>query len=394
MDSTLIVDSKSKSLDVSDSKHDLLIEVDYPLPFNIDSSTSIEIEIESSIKQFMSMLKSYLFRIVLITIALIVVLFFQGLLMLKSDTYYMTTNRIPLLDRIHELLEDVNHPFTPAMCNIFMFTIVWAGILRIILFTPLFYLFEMALRYIFLFGTAYFIRGFFIFATTIPSCYYNCNPDLKKRSFFPLLIRIISGYMGIATNCTDLIVSGHTMFTVITCILFVENAKYLITKLILVLYTGFVLFLIVACKYHYTVDVLLGLSISILLHFYYYSRIDDFGTYTHNKIFNYGSESFIGAKKTKLFYSPITRFLVRMEMLEEKMILGQKLRALYLRVNDQKSLIDKKLLKKFNHFVRLFGADESDDLLTLYRGTRNMNFYYWKYLYRKMFKKKKIVEVI
>ncbi|EAN31983.1 PAP2 superfamily C-terminal family protein [Theileria parva strain Muguga] len=394
MNSSLILDPKVKSQEISDSPPDLVIDVDYPLPFTIDASTSMEIEMKSALKQCMSMLKSYLFRIFIIIIALIAVLYFQGLLMLMSDTYYMKTNRIPLLDRVHELLEGVNHPFSPALCNTLMFIIVWVGILRIVFFTPLFYLFQMALRYIFLFGSAYFIRGFYIFATTVPSCYLNCNPDLKKRSFFPLLIRIIAGYMGLVTNCTDLIVSGHTVFTVITAILFVENSKYLVTKIIITLYTGFVLFLIVACKYHYTVDVLLGLTISVLLHYFYYTRVDDFGTYIHNKIFNSGSEIFLGARKTKLHYSLITKFIVKMELLEERLILGQKLRTLYLRVNDQKNLIDKNLLKKFNHMVRLFGADESDDLLTLFRGTRRMNFYYWKYLYRKMFKKKKIVEVI
>ncbi|BAM41921.1 uncharacterized protein TOT_040000301 [Theileria orientalis strain Shintoku] len=377
----------------SSSDSDLVLEIDYNLPFVVGEDTSVEYEVKSAINQFRQMLGMYLFRVVMILILLTLVLFFQGILMFLSDKHYMKTRRIPLPDRIHEIVDRFNHPFSPALCDATMFIFVFAGILRVVMFTPLFYTLQMILRYVTLFGSGYFIRGFFVYVTTMPSCYRNCTPDLTNRGFFQFFIRILAGYMGIVTNCTDLIISGHTMFTVITCVLLCENLRFLASKIVCCLYTVMVLFFIVACKYHYTVDVLFGLLLSVLMYYFYYSKIDDYGINLYNKIYHSRSKAVQDSRVTSTHDSYLTALLASFEMLEERMVLGQKMRTLYLLVNSEKNLIDKNLLRKFNRYVHLFGADESEDITTLYRGTKRFNFYYWKSLYRIIFRRKKIITI-
>ncbi|UKK02831.2 hypothetical protein MACK_002928 [Theileria orientalis] len=379
--------------DSSSSDSDLVLEIDNNLPFVVIEDTSVEFEVKSVINQFRQMLGMYLFRVAMVLILLTLVLFFQGILMFMSDKYYMKTKRIPLPDRIHEIVDRFDHPFTPLLCEITMLVFVFAGILRIVLFTPMFYTLQMILRYVILFGSGYFIRGFFVYLTTMPSCYQDCTPDLVKRSFFQFFIRIIAGYMGIVKNCSDLIISGHTMFTVITCILFCENLRFLASQVVCCLYTVMVLFFIVASKNHYTVDVLFGLLLSVLMYYFYYSKIDDYGTNLYNQIYNSRSKAVQNSRRTRTHDSYMTTLLASLEMLEERMVLGQKMRTLYLLVNSKKDLTDPKLLKKFNRYVHLFGADESDDITTLYRGTKRFNFYYWKSLYNMIFRRKRVVTI-
>ncbi|UVC50149.1 hypothetical protein MACK_004019 [Theileria orientalis] len=371
---------------------DVTVTMDEWVPFTVDENTDVESEVKLTIKQYIRLDILLFLRLVLTGVYVVAVIFILGFSMYFSDLIYLKTSRVPVPDRIHEFLDRFNHPFNKLFCDILMQLFFSAAVIRLACFSTHLYVYHVAIRVVLFIGTGNLIKSLFIIVTTMPACQYNCNPQLHGVTYRTLFLRFFQGITGIVDNCTDLIISGHSLYTIYSCVLLCENLKNVAVRAICVLYAAFVLFLIVASKYHYTIDVIFGLLIAWFMHYFYYSRLDDYGVYLYNKIYHSRSKKFQEMRKTRSHERFLTKFVANLEMLEERMVLGQKMRTLYLLVNSKKDLIDPKLLRNFMIVVHLFGADESDDITTLYRGTKNFNFFYWKALYNMMSKKKENVK--
>ncbi|UVC54446.1 hypothetical protein MACJ_003993 [Theileria orientalis] len=360
---------------------DVALTMDEWVPFTVDENTDVESEVKSVIKQYIRVEILLFLRLVLTGVYVVVVVFILGFSMYFSDLIYLKTSRVPVPDRIHEVLDRFNHPFNKIFCDILMQLFFSAAVLRLAFFSTHLYVYHVAIRVVLFIGTGNLIKSFFIIMTTMPACQYNCNPQLHGVTYKTLFLRFFQGMTGIVDNCTDLIISGHSLYTIYSCVILYENLKNVTLKVIFVLYAAFVLFLIVVSKYHYTVDVVFGLFISWFMHYFYYSRLDDYGVYLYNKIYHSRSKKFQEIRMTRSHERFLTKFVANLEMLEDRLVLGQKMRTLYLLLKNKKDMIDPMLLRNFNIVVHLFGAYESDDITTLYRGTKNFNFSYWKTLY-------------
>ncbi|BAM41919.1 uncharacterized protein TOT_040000939 [Theileria orientalis strain Shintoku] len=360
---------------------DVTVTMDEWTPFTVDENTDVEAEVKQAIKEYIRLDILLFLRLVLTGVYVVAVIFIICFSMYFSDLIYLKTSRVPVPDRFHEILDRFKHPFNKLFCDILMQLFFSAAVIRLAFFATHLYVYHVAIRIVLFIGTGNLIKSIFIIVTTIPACQYNCNPQLHNVTYRTLFLRFFQGITGIVDNCTDLIISGHSLYTIYTCVLLYENTRNVAVRVISVLYAAFVLFLIVASKYHYVVDVIFGLFIAWFMHYFYYSTLDDYGVYLYNKIYHSKSKKFQEMRVRRSHEGLFTKFLANLEMLEERMVLGQKMRTLYLLVNSEKNLIDPMLLRNFKIVVHLFGAYESDDITTLYRGTKKFDLYYWKTLY-------------
>ncbi|SIO73639.1 sphingomyelin synthase 2, putative (SMS2) [Babesia microti strain RI] len=207
-------------------------------------------------------IRNLFLRLTISTVILILSIIIQAYLMLITEGQY-DSSMSPLADRIHEVFKE--HKSLPfERVNILISIMVLFLTMRIMIFAPPFQALVNLMRIMLLMGVGYFIRGFFIAATTVPSATKDCVPGSFNSS--NKLLTIIGGNFGLSLTCTDNIISGHAFSTILCSLLWFNLEDNVFIHIIIILYTSVICFLIVVTRGHYTIDVLFGIFYAVILY--------------------------------------------------------------------------------------------------------------------------------
>jgi hypothetical protein len=123
----------------------------------------------------------------------------------------------------------------------------------------------LARRYITALTISYFFRLFCVLVTRLPGADPNCI--VKKRVDDQFWMGLLNSYGSI---CTDMIFSGHTVTTIHLLWLWIlENPRNPIPKIYASLHAFGAVSLFLMSRLHYSVDILVGLYVAILVSFSY-----------------------------------------------------------------------------------------------------------------------------
>ena len=125
-------------------------------------------------------------------------------------------------------------------------------------------------KFIFVMATLYLLRCFTIISTVMPNPDKHCTVDQKlfDNWFYGAFLILTCK----SKTCSDEIFSGHTI-NVLTCAAaWIIYGKSKIIDIIAILYSFIALFIIIATRYHYTIDVVIGFIITLLVHLICYQR--------------------------------------------------------------------------------------------------------------------------
>lgn len=117
-------------------------------------------------------------------------------------------------------------------------------------------------------ATIHIIRGVALFVTTLPNPYNSMCVNTDGKSVFLVALKVS---FRLAVTCSDIVVSGHSATTLSALFLILLYTKFPgVVKALFVVYVGFVDFLIISSRFHYTVDVVLGAIISTSVYITYH----------------------------------------------------------------------------------------------------------------------------
>jgi hypothetical protein len=151
-------------------------------------------------------------------------------------------------------------------------------------------------RYVFVLILGHFMRFVSYTSTVLPGPSYHCRPefiqqvtgiaymDLLPKNAYSIFFPSVDDMKNVSLNCGDLLFSGHMYTNVISWYYFVCYSKRVFTKpgwgllsrRIRLVLIGLHTFCLVGCavcilasRQHYTVDILLGTYIGVLLPYWY-----------------------------------------------------------------------------------------------------------------------------
>jgi membrane-associated phospholipid phosphatase len=118
-------------------------------------------------------------------------------------------------------------------------------------------------------GTCYLLRGIVLSSTLLPNPFPNCDSMLDPKQ--PLMLNGLLVFLKIKRTCNDVMFSGHSMslalFSAISWQYFKKTEAIFVT-----LFASFAAFFIISARFHYTSDVIVGASISLLVFYLIESR--------------------------------------------------------------------------------------------------------------------------
>ncbi|KEG02639.1 sphingomyelin synthase 1, putative [Plasmodium vinckei vinckei] len=230
-----------------------------------------------------------LYAAIFFTMGIIIQCYF----IILSDEYYKT-GETPLKDRMHELFKRPDF-MTQEFVNSTILSLMGISFLRFGLFSPALFAITMFTRTALILGFTYMIRSIFIYATTIPCPVPTCQPLVSNG----LLQNIYSIYLIVFAEvyeCTDLIISGHTCFTTLFALVWLYYEKNTFSKVVIFLYSIYSYLLIIISRFHYSVDVLLGIFFEASIFIIYHWILDIAAKrYALNKSFTCKNPAFKGS---------------------------------------------------------------------------------------------------
>ncbi|BAM41920.1 uncharacterized protein TOT_040000300 [Theileria orientalis strain Shintoku] len=358
---------------------------DMNLLYKYDGEVSLEREVVEALNEGRKLIYGCLFRmLILIPTFLLFYTFYRGMVFL-IDVYFHDHTLERFLDRLHENIDDRHLPFINRMSDGLFYAFVVVLMLRFILFYPVLFNVQVLLRFAYIYVFTYLLRGLAVIFTTIPSPYPYCVPLRISDKWWKTYATMMFGEEG-KLDCTGLLFSGRAFIMFLGLIILGQNSGPLFTML-MTLYALVTAVMIVATKFHYTVDVMFSLLFAGSFYYFYYSRIDSFGVYFLNKINSAKHKEEEDLKMSKLESSAVTRGFAELEQLPKLISVGHKLKSLQPLVYGSSNISDG-VFKEYKSMVYFFGIKECDDLLSLYRGTKSFNFSYWKRLRLKLRRRK------
>ncbi|CXI64807.1 sphingomyelin synthase 1, putative [Plasmodium berghei] len=257
-------------------------------------------------------------RILYAIIFFIVGVFIQCYFIILSDGYY-NTGDTPLKDRLHELYK---RPYfmSQEFVNTCILSLMGISFLRFGLFSPTLLAITMFIRIAIILGSIYSIRSIFIYVTTIPCPVPTCQP-LVNNGFLQNIYSIYLIVFAKVYECTDLIISGHTCFTTLFVFTWLYYEKNLFIKLIILLYSIYLYLLIIISRFHYTVDVLLGIFFGSTIFIFYHWLVDIAAKrYALNKSFCCKRPGFKGSFSDRsIVLNYLIRIIAYMEGLDHRL---------------------------------------------------------------------------
>lgn len=325
-----------------------------------------QVAVEKLISDCKRFLTFYLCRYFAAGFFFFFVLYIQGLLIILSDSYYVQGTP-PLKDRTHELVEPIKWLFSIKVANLMIAFLVFALIVRIAIFFPYILSVQLFIRLLILESILYLNRGIFIILTTVPSPYNNCVPGSYK-THWEVIKAIVLGYAGRRDPCTDVIISGHTMSTVMAAIFLIHHSRRCILNIFIALYTMIAIVFIVASKYHYTIDAGFGAIFALVLYFMYFTIIDQYGIACIRKTTE-------GIKEERSC-GIIHKIICFMENIPERIRLGHQLSQVHASIQKNEIEVKEEDKTQIDTLCQQFGVLDMKDLSEMYRGNKRCNFYY------------------
>ncbi|UKJ89835.2 hypothetical protein MACJ_003089 [Theileria orientalis] len=350
-----------------------------------EGDTSLEQEVIETLTEGRNLIYGCLFRLlILIPTYLLFYSFYRGMVFL-IDVYFHDHTLERFLDRLHENIDDRHLPFISRMSDGMFYSFVVVLILRFALFYPVLFNVQLLLRFSSIYVFTFLLRGLAVIFTTIPSPYPFCVPLKISDKWWKTYAMMLFGGQG-ELDCTGLLFSGRAYIIFLGIIILGQNSGLIFTML-MTLYSLATAVMIVATKFHYTVDVMFSLLFAASFYYLYYSRIDSFGVHFLNKINSQQYRDEQDLRMTKMEGSAMNRWFASLEQIPRLISVAYNLKRLqplvYGNIN-----INEGVYKDFKTMVYFFGIKECDDLLSLYRGTNSFNFSYWKRLRLKRGKRK------
>lgn len=126
-------------------------------------------------------------------------------------------------------------------------------------------------------GTTYILRGIILSVTRLPNPYKSCEFQLDVKQ--NIIINILSVMFKIKKTCSDVLFSGYG--STLTLLTLLSNSYFHnIETYIIMIYSLITSFLIIISRFHYSVDVIVGIIITYLL----YTSIDLVSNSNYNDI--------------------------------------------------------------------------------------------------------------
>jgi len=162
-------------------------------------------------------------------------------------------------------LRDVGFSILPyiaweAGVNICMVTLIVIAILNTLFWQKVSGFFVVARRHMVIHGFIFLIRAVSISSTILPNPDSTCRPQ-QFNNFFHATFLFLAGQV---ETCYDCLFSGHAVTMTLSALIFFQYTKNLFLRWLLLVPLAFSLMLIVATRFHYTVDVFYGTAIAIL----------------------------------------------------------------------------------------------------------------------------------
>ncbi|KAJ1664582.1 hypothetical protein EV178_003998 [Coemansia sp. RSA 1646] len=119
----------------------------------------------------------------------------------------------------------------------------------------------------------YFLRSITISVTTVPPSIGSCVILTPQSTWHVILAtpQILAGSIG---QCTDKIFSGHTAILTISFLFLRRYATHWVVVAYSAVHTGLGILSVLLARYHYTVDVVIGLLMTLFVHHFYYSALE------------------------------------------------------------------------------------------------------------------------
>jgi len=153
-------------------------------------------------------------------------------------------------------------PYIPweAGVNICMTSLIVIALLNTFFWQKLSGTIVVFRRHILIHGFIFLIRSISISSTILPNPDSTCRPQ-QFGNFFHATFLFLAGQV---ETCYDCLFSGHAVTMVLSTLIFFQYTKNLFLRWLLFVPLGFSLLLIIATRFHYTVDVFYGTIIALL----------------------------------------------------------------------------------------------------------------------------------
>ncbi|KAJ1797348.1 hypothetical protein LPJ59_003199 [Coemansia sp. RSA 2399] len=119
----------------------------------------------------------------------------------------------------------------------------------------------------------YLLRSITISVTTVPPSIGSCTISTPQSTWHVILAtpQILAGTIG---QCTDKIFSGHTAILTISFLFLRRYATHWVVVAYSAVHMGLGILSVLLARYHYTVDVVIGLLMTLFVHHLYYSALE------------------------------------------------------------------------------------------------------------------------
>jgi len=121
----------------------------------------------------------------------------------------------------------------------------------------------------------YFLRATTLFCTLFPltdPIKKSCN--VEKTYGTAAAIRAFKIITRMEATCSDFLFSGHTALSLAITLLIFNHYKKIWVKIGMILYCAAIIFSIIAAKFHYTVDVIVAIYLTILIYLMCYCTLN------------------------------------------------------------------------------------------------------------------------
>lgn len=176
---------------------------------------------------------------------------------------------------------------------------------------------EMMSRFMLVDAILLFMRGFTVVATSMnnpyPPC-YNCGHDSCPSSVWTSVWWTVSKFPFF--DCGDLMFSGHTVHFLLMALLWNRFCSHKALKMIVWSYTIPGIFTLIACRMHYTNDVLIGFFLTLFVWHWYHLTLTYHSELRVNRARVAGDDQ-INAAVKKTNYSLLTRLILWAENMEK-----------------------------------------------------------------------------
>ena len=176
-------------------------------------------------------------------------------------------------DLVHDTFSELSADSTRYtwLCDALVYTSLGCTVVMLCTYGPRKRRTKRLSKFVFVVAILYLIRCFTIVATIMPNPDKGCIPNkhLVESNWMKGALLLVTGR---AKTCSDEIFSGHTAIVVACSITWTVYVKNIVVLVLAPAYALLTMFVIAFTRFHYTIDVMIGFLLSLLLHVISYRR--------------------------------------------------------------------------------------------------------------------------